>query len=260
MGMIRKVKTFKANVDWLSTLIGGKPKAARYLLAARKKPSLLAEGRFAHLPIVFRRMDINSVRKILIEQKYAFLRPYIANNSLMRVMDIGAHIGTFSLWCLAENAQCDIYSVEADPDTFAVLKRNREPAAQYGHAWRVLNRAAWKEEAVVPFAKPAPKVKKGKQPVKSEIRLLGVALEKLFELSKYERVDLLRVDIEGAEEAFLTAKPKILEKVEMVLVTINPKRCNEQNIRTLLSQHFQVIEDIGPRKTSKPMVFCRKYG
>lgn len=260
MSLPKRIKSFKENVEWLSTLVGSKYKAARYLIAAKRKPGRLGEGYFAHLPVFFRRQDMTALREILIDRKYEFLKPYIANNTLLNIMDIGAHIGTFALWCLSQNAQCDIYSLEADPDTFSVLKRNREPTAQYGHAWRILNRAAWKEEAVLSFANTGGSTMNHKLSDKGKIKVLGVTMEKLFELSKYNKVDLMKIDIEGAEEAFLSANPEQLSKIDMLVVEIHSKQCDETKIRALLAQYFQHIEDIPGRKSSKPLLFCRKYG
>lgn len=258
MSLSKRLDSFLDNVNWLSKITGGKYEAARYIIKSKFKPGLPGQGNFAHLPITFRKQDMSALREVLIDAEYAFLKPYIATSQPICILDAGAHIGTFALWCLSQNAEAEIYSVEADPNTFAVLKKNIQPAAHYGHAWRAVNRAAWKEEAALKFSVAGDSMSH-KVSDKGTIKVLGANLEKFFELSKFERIGLLKVDIEGAEEAFLTAQPELLNKVDMVVIEIHPKLCNEQTIRSLLAEHFQVVEDIKGRKSSKPLLFCRKY-
>ncbi|MCB1590863.1 MAG: FkbM family methyltransferase [Alphaproteobacteria bacterium] len=257
---IKRIKSFRENIEWLSKITGTKKDAAKYLIATKiKKRKPLGEGKYAHLPIFFRRNDLTALREVLVDEEYAFLKPYVTTNHLMNVFDIGAHIGTFALWMLGQNAQADIYSLEADPDTFAILKKNREPAAHYGHAWRVINRAAWKEEAVLTFSNAGDSMSH-KLSEKGTIKVLGVTMEKLIEMSKYENIHLMKIDIEGAEEAFLTANPDLLKRIEMLVIEIHPKQCNEKAIRALLAENYNVVEEIQGRKSSKPLLFCRKYG
>lgn len=259
MNLLRRYRNFKAETEWLSNVMGGKKPAARYLLASRSKKKLvLGEGQHGHLPIVFRRADLPLLKRILIDRKYAFLKPYVSNNNLINVIDVGAHIGTFALWLLAENAQADIFSVEADPDSFAILKKNREPAAHYGHAWRILNRAAWKEEIVIPFSRSKAKINP-KGSGHDHIKVLGVPLQALAELTKYDQIHLMKVNIRGAEEAFLTSNPDLLKKIDMLVVEIYPKASNENAIRACLSEHYQVVEDVPKASTTSVLLFCRKY-
>ena len=62
------------------------------------------------------------------------------------------------------------------------------------------------------------------------------------------------------EEAFLTANPDLLKRIEMLVIEIHPKQCNEKAIRALLAENYNVVEEIQGRKSSKPLLFCRKYG
>ncbi|MCB1840535.1 MAG: FkbM family methyltransferase [Alphaproteobacteria bacterium] len=257
MNPVRRIKSFRDNVNWLSKLTGSKYRAARYLIKAKRKPGLLGEGVYNQLPLFFRKQDLSALREVLIDREYAFLKPHIATRVPLRILDVGAHIGTFSLWCLATNLAAEIYSVEADPYTFDILKRNRAPAIEQSMTWHCLNRAAWKDESYLSFSIEGDSMSH-KLSEKGTINVLGAPLSKLFELSRFQRCDLLKVDIEGAEEVFLSAEPELLEKVEMLVVEIHPKMCNERAIRELLARNFPIIEDVPGRKSSKPLVFCRK--
>lgn len=258
MSLSKRLKSFLDNINWLSKITGGKYEAALYIFKSKFKPALPGQGNFGHLPITFRKQDMSALREVLIDAEYAFLKPYIATSQPICILDLGAHIGTFALWCLSQNPLADIYSVEADPSTFAVLKTNMQPATHYGHTWRAVNRAAWKEEVALRFSVTGDSMSH-KVSDDGKVKVLGANLENFFELSKFERIGLLKIDIEGAEEAFLTAQPELLNKVDMIVIEIHPKLCNEQMVRSLLAEHFQVIEDVQGRKSSKPLLLCRKY-
>ncbi len=259
MNLIKRLNSFLENVNWLSKLTGGKCKAACYIIKSKFKPGLHGHGSFAQLPLTFRRQDFSALREVLIDAEYAFLKPYMSTNKNISILDAGAHIGTFALWCISQNAQSEIFSIEADPNTYAVLEKNRQAAAHCGHAWRAINRAAWKEEVTLKFS-IAGESMSHKVSDNGTISVQGATLEKFFELSNFERIGLLKVDIEGAEEAFLTAQPELLNKVDMIVIEIHPKLCNEQAIRSLLAEHFHVADEIKGRKSSKPLLFFRKSG
>ncbi len=257
MNIVNRIKSFRANVDWLSKLTGSKYRAARFLISARKNPGLLGAGVYNQLPVVFRRQDLGALKEVLIDREYAFLKPHIAQKAPLQVLDIGAHIGTFALWCLATNLAAEIYSVEADPYTFDILKRNRAPIHEQRYVWTCLHRAAWKDESYLSFSDKGDSMSH-RVANSGSLKVLGVTFSKIMELSRYQQVNLMKIDIEGAEEAFLFAEPDLLKKVEMLVVEIHPKHCNEQAIRDLLKQYFPIIEEVQGRKSSKPLLFCRK--
>jgi hypothetical protein len=71
------------------------------------------------------------------------------------------------------------------------------------------------------------------------------------------RLDLLKVDIEGSEQALLCANPSILRRIDALVVELHPGLCDTEAVRTLLAEHYRTIREIGGRKSSKPLLLCQ---
>ena len=69
-------------------------------------------------------------------------------------------------------------------------------------------------------------------------------------------IDLLKVDIEGAEEDFLCTKPEFLERVRVLVVELHPKSCNTARVLETLQRSFKTVEEIPGRFSSKPLLLC----
>ena len=90
-----------------------------------------------------------------------------------------------------------------------------------------------------------------------EIKVQGITLDALIKQADAKNIDVLKIDIEGAEEAFLTAKPDLLARVKNLIIEIHPQICSEDNIRALLAKYFTTITDVSGRQSSKPLLWCR---
>ena len=92
----------------------------------------------------------------------------------------------------------------------------------------------------------------GHQPVQ------GIDLAALWQLLPSDKVDIMKIDVEGAEEEFLYSQPELLEKVRHLIIEIHPYVCNETRIRGLLRQHFSCVKDVPGRISSKPLLHCMR--
>ncbi len=117
------------------------------------------------------------------------------------IIDLGANIGVTTLWFRSLNPYARIVSVEPDPFTFEKLRMNtaRDPLV------KCVNAAITPESGPVPFAS-APKswesrVSGVSSAVTSEVR--GITLDDLVATEGIDRVDILKVDIEGMEFSVL---------------------------------------------------------
>lgn len=257
MNIAKRIESFKNNADWLSEIMGGLYRSVPYLIQAKFDSSCIGYGKFREYSLCFRKQDLSALREVLIEQEYSFLKPFITTNFDVTILDIGAHIGTFALWCLSENQKAAIFSIEADPETYEILSQNRKSTTEKGCNWKSLNRAAWKNDELISFSNTGDSMSH-KVCLKGTIQVQGIDLSEIFLESTYETVDLMKLDIEGAEESFLFANPELLSRVNILVIEIHPNLCNEENVRSLLKTYFPFIEDIQGRKSSKPLLLCRK--
>lgn len=110
------------------------------------------------------------------------------------VLDLGAHIGSFS--ALALSRGCKVIAVEPEPSSFALLKINAPGAIH-------INKAISNKKHVNLYV----------DPVRSElnkiadhgIRVEGISLDDLIT----EPIDVLKIDIEGGEYEALTTCTKL---------------------------------------------------
>lgn len=67
--------------------------------------------------------DLSVFREVFLDRDYNLLKDLIVNATLP-ILDIGAHIGLFSLYASALNAAVPIYAYEPDEANFRALKEN----------------------------------------------------------------------------------------------------------------------------------------
>lgn len=67
--------------------------------------------------------DLSVFREVFLDRDYNLLKDLITNATLP-ILDIGAHIGLFSLYVSALNATVPIYAYEPDEANFRALKEN----------------------------------------------------------------------------------------------------------------------------------------
>ncbi len=238
--------------------MGGILPAALYLSKARKDPAERAEGRFPPFTFIFRGTDLTAVREQLVNLEYGFLGPVLRDSSSPLIIDAGAHIGLFSLWALSVNPASRILSVEADPLTYAVLCENIARASTIVGSWRAINRAAWEDRKRVRFSDSGESM--GHRVSETgTISVEGVTLDDLIKMVAFNgEIDLLKVDVEGAEEPFLCANPSTLASVRNLVVELHPKLCDASQVESLLRSSFVSVENIEDKSSSKPLLLCRR--
>lgn len=123
--------------------------------------------------------------------------PGIANFSPRVIVDAGAHIGMASLGFARRYPRATIYAVEPEPANFALLCRNVG-----GHPQIVPVQAAiWKQDGEVGLGPSEAHPKGAFQVVENgETRVRAITMGTLMHEMKIEFVDLLKMDIEGAEK------------------------------------------------------------
>ena len=215
----------------------------------------LIKGDFKGLPFVFRSSDVEALKEVLVFEEYDFAADYLKAIKAPRIADIGHHIGTFSLWALSVNPMAEILGVEADALTFNVANENTQIGAKQSRKWRVVHRAAWKNDEKISCSTDGDTMgHKVSQAGTNSVQ--GIPLTQLME-ELGGAIDLMKIDIEGAEEAFLAETPELLTNVNAVIIEIHPEHCSEPKVRAILEEHFDKIERMS-RENSKPLLWCMK--
>ena len=126
------------------------------------------------------------------------------------VMDVGAHLGTFTRVALQRGARV-VVAVEPNPVNIACLERTfaREIAAQ---RVRLVKAAAWHSPGSLTFefGDSSQMGHVGADATDKSVQVRAVTLDRLLDELKLDRVDFIKMDIEGAERHALAGARRLL--------------------------------------------------
>lgn len=250
-----RIKSAVNRIKWASIFTRSALLSALYLTAFKFDRTQTAGGVYEGLRFRFRSIDIEALREVLIDREYEILSDFIKGKDQPVVLDLGHHIGTFALWVFAHNRRASLFGVEADPDTGRVALRNAHSGRDQGLDWRVVEGACWKNNDMLSFSNAGNPLGHHLQDA-GDIAVPGLTFPEIL-AQVGGRADLLKLDIEGAEEAFLLAHPDCLDHVEAAVIELHPQRCDYHKVLALLEDKFSTVTPIQGRECSKPLVWCR---
>ena len=161
------------------------------------------------------------------------------------VVDIGAHIGLFSLYA-ATRTQRPIYAFEPEPANYAVLTENigLNAAAIIPTCAAVSDRAGERELSLSHHNTGWNSFYMDNATDKHTIRVATVSLEQVVDTYQLSQVDFLKMDCEGAEyDILLTSPAHVLNGVRRISMehhTIDADRTVGHLERFLTRQGFSV--------------------
>lgn len=171
------------------------------------------------------------------------------SNKKMAVIDLGAHVGIYSLYAALKNKNAKIYAFEPDSDNFKQLCRNIK-----------INKL---EDRIFPFKKAISKENKKMnfylhdrssrahsifEKSKNKVVVNSINLSKIFKILKIKNCDILKVDIEGAEYEVLYNSPQTLNKINMIFIECHDysntrKDYNKEEMKKFLQNNGFKIAD-----------------
>jgi FkbM family methyltransferase len=216
-------------------------------------PFALAGQRFLARPI-----DATAVVEIVLADEYASVETLLAHRRAPLVVDLGANVGLFALRVFAACPAASLVCIEAAPDTADVLLANTRlhPARD----WRAVHAAAWREDGTVTVTRERASTGRHVDGAAHGVIVPALGPATLFDrLLERRPIDLLKIDIEGAEETFLDAAVPYLDRVAALLLEIHPDRCDARRVRRLVSAHFDDVRTL-TRGSSKPLLVATRRG
>lgn len=162
--------------------------------------------------------DFCAYKDVLIRQDKVY-DPCIQNFTPGTIVDVGAHIGMASILFAHKFPQAKIIAIEPEPSNFAALVRNTSP---YKNIVPV-QAALWKEDGEVTLGRSDAHPKGAFQVVESgEQRVRAMTMDTLMRETHIQSIDLLKVDIEGAEKDVFTACDWI-KKVRVIAIELHDR-------------------------------------
>jgi FkbM family methyltransferase len=146
-------------------------------------------------PLYFRcgSTDLHNFAQIFLRQEYDFPVPFVPR----RILDLGAYVGYAAIFLAQRFPEADIVSVEPSAENFRLLVMNTAPYSRI----RRVNAAVWGESGRMTFSLATPG-DWGKRVVEGahEGDVTALSLKDILRLARWNDVDLLKCDIEGAEK------------------------------------------------------------
>lgn len=162
------------------------------------------------------------------------------------VVDIGAHIGVFSLFASKLASKGRVYALEPEPQNFSLLKENI--ALNGAGNVTALNAAGARSTSKRAFFLSGDNT--GRHSLYRELtgtpeKILvvdTVSLADFLKNNNLKKIDLLKIDCEGAEFEFLEQSPELLEKISKISLEVHPFEQHDQDSlkRFLEEQGFHV--------------------
>jgi FkbM family methyltransferase len=160
--------------------------------------------------------------EVLAHRQYAALQSLI---DVKTVVDAGANVGTASVFFLSAFPNCRVVSLEPDPGNFSVLEHNLAP---YGDRAKAIQIALWGTDEALAISRGGFRdgaewsfqVTKTEQGNSAEVR--GTTISALVEELGWNTIDILKIDIEGAErEVFSAIDTAVLNRIRTIAVELH---------------------------------------
>ena len=166
------------------------------------------------------------VKEIFVDESYKFVP---SSNSPV-IYDCGSNVGTSVAYFRKEYPEAKIKAFEADPKIFAVLKENLSKNGL--EKLELFNKAVWINDEGVELGIEGAD---GSSVFSKEntVRVESVRLKKL--LSEEKEIDLLKMDIEGAEANVIPDCADELSKVKNLFLEYHTFVGRKQNLAEVLS-------------------------
>jgi FkbM family methyltransferase len=163
--------------------------------------------------------DASVFHQIFVVREYACLDD-LAEPQL--ILDCGANVGYSSAYFLSRYPRAEIIAVEPDPDNVALLEQNLRP---YGDRVRVVRSAVWSHpaELIVDTADGHEWSRRVRQCQPDERPdLVATDIATLLAGSGRDTLDLLKMDVEGAEEVIFSPGCEAwLEKTRNIVIELH---------------------------------------
>jgi FkbM family methyltransferase len=146
--------------------------------------------------------DESAYEQILLHSQYAFDLPF----SPKTIVDAGANIGMASIYFAHTYPEAKVIAIEAEASNFAVLARNVRPFPTI----IPIHAALWNRDGAICVSEPDPATgRNGKWGFVTRegagVNVRAITMGTLMKEMRMQAIDVLKVDIEGAEKEVFEA-------------------------------------------------------
>lgn len=173
-------------------------------------------------PVILRSggSDMEVFKKIFLDQEYRL--PFDARPAT--ILDLGANTGLASLYFRTQFPEAQIVAVEPDPANFAMMQRHL--GVQQGVV--LVQAAVWSHDGQITLTDPGVgswglRVHESSSEVCSGSQVPAVSMPSLLGHFPGGRVDLLKMDVEGAEKEVFESSAAWIEKIDAIVIELHDR-------------------------------------
>ena len=184
---------------------------------------------------------IAQYRDIMLYKEYRFKTR--SNNPV--IIDLGANVGLSVFYFITEYPNAVIEAYEADPEIYEYLSSNIHMNIRNSKGIKLINRAAWDKDGVICFIPDGADggyVSDHFSNCDKHAKEVNVIDAKKI-LEKYDHIDMLKIDIEGAEYVVIKRVQEYLSRVNNIFIEYHSSRNDDQKLADIL----QILKEKGFR-------------
>ncbi|WP_017260202.1 FkbM family methyltransferase [Pedobacter arcticus] len=190
--------------------------------------------------------DFSVFLQVFLDEQYLPVVNFCLFNKLeiKNILDLGANVGFTSIYLHKAFKKASIYAVEPDENNFKTLKRN----TSFLKKLTTINSAVWSHKT---FLTPSYQEESdwGKTFLvdknNSENKIETVTIDQLIKDYSLETIDILKIDIEGAEKPVFEGDISFLNKTKVIAIEIHEDYIEKQVITDVLLAHNFVLTEAG---------------
>jgi FkbM family methyltransferase len=238
--LVRKFKTLnrgRRNLGWLPATIDG-IQILRLRTGRIKGCCFPLYSKHARHPLRCRpgTSDLNVFYQIFVFREYRCLDDI---TSADLIVDCGANVGYSSAYFLTRFPRAKVISIEPDPGNFALLQANTAP---YGNRCQAICSAVWSHPTQLVLATDYGDGREWARQVRiggpGEVPTVSATdIGTLLAESGFDRISILKVDIEGAEAAVFGANyEQWITQVDNIVIELHDDRCRSAFMNAISTQ------------------------
>lgn len=169
------------------------------------------------------------------------------------IIDAGANVGYTSLFFLANFPEAHIVGIEPDDQNYKLLEQN--VTANASAPYVLLKKALWKNSGPVTMSDSFRDHREWSRQVvdtpgaglKTSTQLEGIPLDELFQVAGTVSIDILKIDIEGAEKEVFSdfnSSIEVLKKVKFLIIELHDEVDFQRDFEKMLVSagfHFTYV-------------------
>lgn len=182
-------------------------------------PSLRVDLPELSFPIKIRvaTTDLSVMNQVLVEKHYDFKLPFQPST----IIDAGANIGLSAVYLANKYPNAKILALEPEPSNFRCLLENVRNYPQI----KPLNAALWKTDGFLQLTDPG----EGNHGFRTQestqssgiFKTQAYSIESLLKLMGWDSLDLLKIDIEGAEKEVFENSDSWIHRVKSIMAEVH---------------------------------------